>query len=111
MAVFEALVLARKSGIDPYKVREALLGGSAQSFALQNHAKRYLDGQFAPGFRTSLMRKDMRLATAAAQSVASYAPVAALSEQVLNALCNTGRGDLDNASLGLLYEELSGILR
>lgn len=111
MAVFEALVLARKSGIDPYKVREALLGGSAQSFALQNHAKRYLDGQFAPGFRTSLMRKDMRLATAAAQSVGSYAPVAALSEQVLNALCNTGRGDLDNASLGLLYEELSGILR
>jgi hypothetical protein len=37
--------------------------------------------------------------------------VAALSEQILNALCNTGRQDLDNASLGLLYEELSGIAR
>ncbi|MCJ0763412.1 NAD(P)-dependent oxidoreductase [Variovorax terrae] len=111
MAVFEALTLARKSGIDPDKVRDALLGGSAQSFVLQNHARRFLDGQYAPGFRVTLMQKDLRLAHAAAQDAASFAPVAALAEQLLAALRNTGRADLDSTALGLLYEDLSGIVR
>lgn len=111
MAACEALTLAKKSGIDPYKVRDALLGGSAQSFVLQNHAKRFLDGQLAPGFRVTLMQKDLRLAAAAAQSAESFAPVAGLAAQLLAALCNTGRAGMDNAAMGLLYEELSGIKR
>jgi len=110
-AVCEALTLARKSGIDPAKVREALLGGSAQSFVMQNHAKRLLDNQLAPGFRASLMRKDIKLAAAAIEGAGSFAPLTALSEQLLAALCNTGRDGLDSAALGLMYEELSGIAR
>ena len=109
MAVFEALTLARKSGIDPAKVREALLGGSAQSFVLQNQAKRFLDGQFAPGFRSTLMHKDLRLVHGAARAASSFAPVTALAEQLLAALANTGRADLDSTALGLLYADLSGI--
>lgn len=111
MAVFEALTLARKSGIDPAKVRDALLGGSAQSFVLQNHAKRMLDGSFAPGFRTTLMRKDLGLVHAAAQEAGSYAPIAALSQQMLSSLVSTGRADMDCSVLGLLYEQFSGITR
>lgn len=108
MAVFEALVLAKRSGIDPAKVRDALLGGSAQSFVLQNHAKRWLDGQLDPGFRAQLMRKDVRIAQAATREAGTFAPVTALAEQILNAMCATGRGDLDAAALGALYEQLSG---
>lgn len=111
MAACEALTLARKAGIDPYKVRDALLGGAAQGFVMQNHAKRFLDGQLAPGFRAALLLKDLRLATAATQDAGSFAPVAALAEQLLTALCNTGRDGMDNAAIGLLYEELSGIKR
>jgi len=111
MAACEALTLAKKAGIDPYKVRDALLGGSAQSFVMQNHAKRFLDGQLAPGFRAALMLKDLRLAAAATKDAGSFAPVAALAEQLLTALCNTGRDGMDNAALGLLFEELSGIKR
>lgn len=111
MAVFEALTLARKSGIDPAQVREALLGGSAQSFVLQNHAKRMLDGAFAPGFRTTLMQKDLGLVHAAARQAGSFAPIAALSEQMLASLVSTGRADQDCSVLGLLYEQFSGIDR
>jgi len=111
MAACEALTLAKKAGIDPYKVREALLGGSAQSFVMQNHAKRFLDGQLAPGFRGALLLKDLRLATAATTETGSFAPVAALAEQLFTALCNTGREGMDSAAIGLLYEELSGIKR
>ena len=74
MAACEALTLAKKAGIDPYKVRDALLGGAAQSFVMQNHAKRFLDGQLAPGFRTALLLKDLRLAAAATQDAGSFAP-------------------------------------
>ena len=111
MAVCEALTLAKKAGIDPYKVREALLGGSAQSFVMQNHAKRFLDGALAPGFRGALLLKDLRLATAATTDTGSFAPVAALAEQLFAALCNTGRDGMDSAAIGLLYEDLSGIKR
>jgi len=111
MAACEALTLAKKAGIDPYKVREALLGGSAQSFVMQNHAKRFLDGQLAPGFRASYLLKDLRLAAAATKESDSFAPVAALADQLFTALCNTGRGGMDSAAIGLLFEELSGIKR
>jgi len=111
MAACEALTLAKKAGVDPYKVRDALLGGSAQSFVMQNHAKRFLDGQLAPGFRGALLLKDLRLAGAAAKDAGSFAPAVALTEQLFAALCNTGRDGMDSAALGLLYEELSGIKR
>ena len=111
MAVSEALTLAKKAGIDPYKVRDALLGGSAQSFVMQNHAKRLLDGTLAPGFRGALLLKDLRLAVGATKDTGSFAPVVAMTEQYFNALCNTGRGGMDSAAIGLLFEEMSGIKR
>jgi 2-hydroxy-3-oxopropionate reductase len=111
MAVSEAFVLAKKMNIDPYKVRDALLGGTARSFVLENHGKRLLDGTLEPGFRANLMLKDIKLALGAGTSCDSYMPVTALGAQMLTALCATGRDALDNAALGLLFEELSGIKR
>jgi 2-hydroxy-3-oxopropionate reductase len=111
MAVAEAFVLAKKMGIDACQVRDALLGGSAQSFVLANHGKRLLDGTLAPGFRAKLLLKDLKLAQAAGRDVGAFMPSTALGTQLLTALCNTGREGLDSAALGLLFEELSGIKR
>jgi 2-hydroxy-3-oxopropionate reductase len=111
MGVAEAFALAKKMNIDPYKVRDALMGGTAKSFVLENHGKRLLDGTLAPGFRSNLMLKDIKLALSAGISCGSYMPVTALGAQMLAALCSTGRAELDNASMGLLFEELSGIKR
>ena len=111
MVVSEAFALAKKMDIDPYKVRDALLGGSAKSFVLENQGKRLLDGTLQPGFRASLMLKDIRLALGAGTASGSYMPVTALGAQMFAALCATGREGLDNAALGLLFEELSGITR
>ena len=111
MAMSEALALAKKMGIDPYKVREAVLGGAAQSFVLQNHGKRLLDGTLEPGFRANLMLKDIKLAQGAGRDAGAFMPVTALGLQMFNALCATGREGLDLSALGLLFEELSGIKR
>ena len=40
-AVAEAMTLARKAGVDPARVREALLGGFAQSRILDLHGQQY----------------------------------------------------------------------
>ena len=111
MAVSEAFALAKKMNIDPYKVRDALLGGSAKSAVLENQGKRLLDGALQPGFRANLMLKDIKLALGAGTASGAYMPVTALGAQMFAALCATGRDGLDNAALGLLFEELSGVKR
>lgn len=111
MAVSEAFALAKKLGIDPNKVRDALLGGSAQSFVLANHGKRLLDGTLQPGFRAGLLLKDIKLAQSTGRDAGTFMPMTALGLQLLTALCNSGRDSLDSAALGLLFEEFSGIKR
>ncbi len=108
-AVAEALTMGRKAGLDPMLMRQALLGGSARSFVMENHAKRMLDGNFAPGFRAELMRKDIRLALGAVRDNGVFAPSTALAAQMMEAVVNSGRGGQDCASLGALVAELSGL--
>lgn len=111
IAISEAFALARKLKIDVQRVREALLGGSAQSFVLQNHGKRLLDGTLQPGFRASLMLKDLNLALGAGRDSSVFMPMTALGIQLFSAFCNSGRGGLDSAALGLLFEEMSDARR
>ncbi len=111
MGVVEGLVMAKRAGIDPYAVREALLGGSAKSFVMENHAKRFLDGALEPGFRSALMLKDMKLALEAARDLGVFAPATALGTEMMTALCNSGFEGKDSAALGLLVEQLSGVRR
>ena len=109
LAVAEALAMGRKAGLDPALMRQALLGGSARSFVLEAHAKRMLEGNFKPGFRAELMRKDMRLALGAVRENGVFAPATALAAQMMEAVVNTGRGGDDCAVLGALVAELSGL--
>ncbi|WP_019625399.1 NAD(P)-dependent oxidoreductase [Thioalkalivibrio sp. ALJT] len=59
VAVGEAFALAEQSGVDPARVRAALLGGFAGSRILEVHGQRLLDGDFEPGFQVELYRKDL----------------------------------------------------
>jgi 2-hydroxy-3-oxopropionate reductase len=111
LAVAEALALGAKAGLDGQAMRRALLGGSAQSFVMQNHAARMLEGNFAPGFRAELMRKDLRLSAGAMRDHGVFAPATSLAAQMLEALVATGRGGLDSAALGALVADLSGVSR
>ncbi|WP_426957825.1 NAD(P)-dependent oxidoreductase [Muricoccus radiodurans] len=108
-AVSEALALGRKAGLDPETMRGALMGGSARSFVLENHAKRIIAGVTAPGFRTELMRKDLRLAAAAVRDHGVFAPATAMASQMLEALVNAGREGQDASVLGGFVAELSGV--
>lgn len=108
-AVSEALAMGRKAGLDPETMRTALSGGSADSFVLRNHAKRIIAGNYTPGFRAELMRKDMRLAASAIRDHGVFGPATAMAAPLLELLVNQGAGKDDLAALGRLVAELSGL--
>lgn len=105
IAVDEALRLAKKSGVDPAKVREALLGGFAASRVLEIHGKRMLDGNYEPGFKASLHRKDMHLALDEAHHAGVYIPAAKYATQCIDQLVMKGHSNLDSSAIHLLTEE------
>jgi 2-hydroxy-3-oxopropionate reductase len=108
-AVGEALALARKAGADPARVREALLGGFAQSRVLEVHGERMLTGNYVPGFRTELFAKDLRNVSTALGEHAVPATVSLAATQLVNALVAEGRGKNDYSELGKLVAELAGL--
>jgi 2-hydroxy-3-oxopropionate reductase len=103
-AVGEAFVFARKNGVDPARVREALLGGFAGSRVLEAHGQRMIDHDFNPGFKARLHRKDMRIVLETAAEIGVGLPGAALGTQYLNALVGAGDGELDSSAIYGLQE-------
>ena len=108
-AVSEALTFARKSGVDPARVREALMGGFANSKILEVHGQRMLDHDFKPGFKVKLHHKDLRIVIDNAHQLGLALPATALVAQHLNALMGSGDGELDSAAVVKIVEKMSGV--
>ena len=107
-AVSEALTLAARAGVDPARVRQALLGGFAQSRILDLHGARMLEGNFKPGFKVRLHRKDLGIALSTGRSLGVPLLATALVHELLNALEAKGRGDWDHSALATLAREMAG---
>jgi 2-hydroxy-3-oxopropionate reductase len=107
--VSEALVLAAKAGVDPAKVRQALLGGFAQSKILEAHGQKMLDRNFKPGFRIRLHEKDMKIALATGLEYGVPLMVTSQVAQMMTAMKSMGNGDLDHSGLVKFVEELAKI--
>ncbi len=107
-AVAEALVLARKAGVDPARVRQALMGGFAQSRILEVHGQRMLDRNFNPGFRVRFHIKDLNIALSTGREYGASLPGTALAMEILKALAATGHGNDDHSSIARYIEQNSG---
>ena len=107
--VSEAMALARKAGVDPALVRQALLGGFASSRVLEVHGERMLKKNYVPGFRTRLYQKDLRIAHETAASLGVAVPATALVSQLINALVASGGADLDYSAMGTVLFDLAGL--
>lgn len=106
-AVGEALLLAAKAGADPAKVREALLGGFAQSRILDLHGERMISRSFNPGFRIRLHQKDLNLALQAARDLGLSLPNTATAQELFNAVAARDGADLDHSAMVLALERLA----
>ena len=108
-AVSEAFALARKAGVQPALVRQALLGGFAASRVLEVHGERMLQSNYKPGFRAALYAKDLRIASATLAENGTPAPVSAAVHQLVEALVASGRGQDDYAALATVLFGLAGL--
>jgi len=106
-AVSEALVFASKAGADPQKVRQALLGGFAQSRILDLHGERMINRSFKPGFRIQLHRKDLNLALQAARQLGVCLPSTAIAQELFNAVVAQEGDQLDHSAMVLALEKLA----
>ncbi len=108
-AVSEALALAAKAGVDPAKVRQALLGGFAQSRILDQHGQRMLDRNFKPGFKVKLHQKDLNIALSTGKALGVPLPATAVVQEAFTALRGLGREELDHSALLTLIEDLAKV--
>ena len=106
--ISEALLFAAKAGADPAKVREALLGGFAQSKILEVHGERMIKRTFKPGFRIRLQQKDLNNALQSARSMGMSLPATAIAQELFNCVAATeGGSELDHSDLVIAIEKMA----
>jgi len=108
-ALSEALVLAQKAGVDPERVFNAIRGGLAGSAVMEAKAPMMLDRNFRAGFRIRLHQKDLRNVLLTAQELNVPLPVTALVQQMLGALVNEGKQELDHSAILNFLEDLAKV--
>ena len=108
-AVSEALVLAKKAGLDPNTVFNAIKGGLAGSTVLNAKAPMMITGDFNPGFRIKLHQKDLHNALLTGKELGVPLPVTGLIQQMIGSLMNKGKGDLDHSAIANFLEDLAQI--
>ena len=106
-AVGEALLLAAKAGVDPAKVREALMGGFASSRILEVHGERMVKRTFNPGFRIELHQKDLNLALGTARRLGVSLPNTATCQELFNACAAHGGKAWDHSAMVRALETMA----
>ena len=108
-AVCEGLLLGAKAGVNLDKVFQAVTGGAANSWQLENLGSRILQRDFAPGFSVKLMLKDQRLINQAAQEMELPMPVSAVARQFFYLLGQQGLGEEGTQSYIKGLEEIAKV--
>ena len=97
-AVSEAFVIADKFKANKSNIRSALLGGFANSKVLDTHAKRILEKDFKPGFKTKLHAKDLRIVKNIAKKKNLKLPGINLVNKNMNKCNKSGHSEKDSSA-------------
>lgn len=95
----EGVHFAQAAGLDIDRVIDAVSGGAARSWQMENRAKTMAEGSFDFGFAVDWMRKDLRIALAEARRTGAQLPAAALVDQFYAEIQAMGGGRQDTSSL------------
>ncbi|MBI4377706.1 MAG: 2-hydroxy-3-oxopropionate reductase [Nitrospinae bacterium] len=108
-AMGEAFVLAKKSGVSPTIVFEAIRNGLAGSNILNAKMPLILSRNFKPGFKMKLHQKDLRNALLTARELGLNLPVTTMVQKSLSSLVEKGKGEEDHSGLVHVIEEINNI--
>ncbi len=107
IGVCECLLFAKKAGLDLDKLIDSLSAGAASSWSLVNLGPKVARGDFSPGFKVELLKKDLRYAISAADRMGSPLPATTLVHQLYSQLEERGLGSAGTQALITALEELS----
>jgi len=107
LGVCEAIVFARKNGLDATTMIKAVEGGAAGSWQLSNLGPKIVDRDFDPGFMIDLIQKDLRLVLEAAGAAAVALPAAAMVHQLFTSAQAFGHGRDGTQALSQVLSRLS----
>ncbi len=108
-AMGELMVLAAKGGVDPFKVVEAIKGGAAQCWTLDNKPERLRKGVRTPGFKAHMQLKDLNIVMDTARAFGVNLPLTQASQQLFDQMVKNGDGELDNAAVLSVLEREAGV--
>ena len=109
VALGELLILAQKAGADPEKVVQAIRGGAAGCWTLDNKPQRLFAGNRNPGFKAYMQAKDLGIVMDTAREYGISLPSTAVNTQLFNAMLEMGMCELDNSAVVGVIEKLSGV--
>ena len=109
VAMGELLVFAKKAGVDPKKVVDAIKGGAAQCWSLDVKPPRLFDGNRNPGFKARMQLKDLKIVLDTAREY--NVPVSSTIEntKLFQQMIDAGMGELDNSAVVGVIEKLAGV--
>jgi 2-hydroxy-3-oxopropionate reductase len=108
VGVSEALVFAANAGADLEAVVDAISGGAAGCWTLDNRAPEMIRGDFDPGFFAEYQYKDLRIATDAGEAFGAPMPQTELAHELYKSMVNNGMGKDDNSGVMQVLEMLAG---
>jgi 3-hydroxyisobutyrate dehydrogenase len=111
IGVCEALLYGYRAGLDLPAVLQAVGGGAAASWSLNNLGPRILNKDFEPGFFVEHFIKDMGIALEEAKRMSIALPGLALANQLYLAVQAQGYGRKGTQALMLALERLSNLSR
>ncbi|MEM9374702.1 MAG: NAD(P)-dependent oxidoreductase [Pseudomonadota bacterium] len=95
----EGLHFAKQAELDIAKVIEAISGGAAQSWQMDNRWQTMRDGDYEHGFAVDWMRKDLRITLDTARENGASLPIAAIVDQYYADIQAMGGKRWDTSSL------------
>ena len=104
----EALMLAKKAGVDPELVFQAIKGGLAGSTVMNAKAPMMIAGNDKPGFKIDLHIKDLNNALDCAHTVGAPVPMTAQVQEIMQWMHNHEGGQKDHSAIAQYYEFLTG---
>lgn len=104
-AVSEAMILAKRSGLDLGALRSALMGGFAQSRILDLHGQRMIEQSFEPGGEAVNQLKDVDEGLRVAEELGLDLPMLKRNQDLWQRMLEAGMGGVDHSGLFRWYEE------
>ena len=109
LAVCEALVFAKRNGLDVEQTINAVAGGAAGSWQLSNLGPKMIKHDMKPGFTIDLQQKDLKLVLQTAAESNASLPAASLVHQLFTAAQASGHGKDGTQALYTVLEKLASL--